>query len=297
MNGNDGNNWQELNEENECERNNGKCKVRTRKGNGYKCKRNMYVMLKQIQRKQIQTDKKLNLIASILMSKLSGQNEFTTEQFEISYIHQKQQNEDTNVNSINNTNKVVANVQMEEKIIESSNSNNNNNNSSSNNNNNPNKFSNVLNMNDDEGIKNIPQQLQQQQQQPHHINLQKYKIEQEEIIETINIDKEMNINQLVSEQDPNNNNNNNSECVSRSDYSQISNTPQDNCGSLQSSSSSTKTKKIRGFNFNMKKKKPIDSVSSSYSKDNDSNVVNTAKEVKKFDIQRFTIKQKQDKAE
>ena len=199
MNGNDGNNWQELNEENECERNNGKCKVRVCKGNGYRCKRNMYVMLKQIQRKQIQTDKKLNLIASILMSKLSGQNEFTTEQFEISYIHQKQQNEDTNVNSNNNTNKVVANVQMEEKIIESSNSNNNNNNSSSNNNNNPNKFSNVLNMNDDEGIKNIPQQ--QQQQQPHHINLQKYKIEQEEIIETINIDKEMNINQLVSEQD------------------------------------------------------------------------------------------------
>ena len=295
MNGNDGNNWQELNEENECERNNGKCKVRVCKGNGYRCKRNMYVMLKQIQRKQNQTDKKLNLIASILMSKLSGQNEFTTEQFEISYIHQKQQNEDTNVNSINNTNKVVANVQMEEKIIESSNNNNNNNNSNSNNN--PNKFSNVLNMNDDEGIKNIPQQLQQQQQQPHHINLQKYKIEQEEIIETINIDKEMNINQLVSEQDPNNNNNNNSECVSRSDYSQISNTPQDNCGSLQSSSSSTKTKKIRGFNFNMKKKKPIDSVSSSYSKDNDSNVVNTAKEVKKFDIQRFTIKQKQDKAE
>jgi hypothetical protein len=294
MNGNDGNNWQDLIEENECERNNSKCKVKVCKRSGYRCKRNMYVMLKQIQRKQNQTDKKLNLIASILMSKLSGQNEFTTEQFEISYIHQKQQNEDTNVNSNNNTNKVVVNVQMEEKIIESSNNNNNNNNSNSNNN--PNKFSNVINMNDDEGIKNIPQQ-QQQQQQPHHINLQKYKIEQEEIIETINIDKEMNINQLVSEQDPNNNNNNNSECVSRSDYSQISDIPQDNCRSLQSSSSSTKTKKIRGFNFNMKKKKAIDSVSSSYSKDNDSNVVNAAKEVKKFDIQRFTIKQKQDKAE
>ena len=287
MNGNDGNNWQELNEDNECERN-VKCKVRARKGSGYRCKRNMYVMLKQIKRKQNQTDKKLNLIATILMSKLSGQNEFTTEQFEISYIHKAQQNEDININN----NKVITNVQMEEKIIESSNTNNNN----SNNNNNPNKFSNVLNMNDDEVIKNIPQQHQQPQSQPHHINLQRYKIDQEEIIETINIDKEMNINQLVSEQDPNNNNNN-SECVSRSDYSQISNTPQDNCGSLQSSSSSTKTKKIRGFNFNMKKKKVIDSVSSSYSKDSDSNVVNAAKEVKKFDIQRFTIKQKQDKTE
>ena len=296
MNANDGNNWKELNEDNECERN-VKHKIRMHRGNGYRCKRNMYGMLKQIQRKQNQTDKKLNLIASILMSKLSGQNEFMTEQFEISYTHKVQQNEDINVNNNNNKdNKVVVNVQMEEKIIESSN--NNNNNSSNSNNNNPNKFSNVLNMNDDETIKNLPQQ-QQQQPQSHHINLQKYKIEQEEIIETINIDKEMNINQLVSEQDPNNNNNNtNSECVSRSDYSQISNTPQDNCGSLQSSSSSTKTKKIRGFNFNMKKKKVIDSVSSSYSKDNtDPTVINSAKEVKKFDIQRFTIKQKQDKPE
>ena len=235
-------------------------------------------MLKQIKRKQNKTDKKLNLIASILMSKLSGQNEFTTEQFEISYIH-KTQNEETNVN-----NKVTT-VQIEEKTTEGSSSSNN-----------PNKFSNVLNVNDDEGIKNIPQQQQQQQQQPHHLNLQKYKIEQEEIIETINIDREMNINQLVSEQDINNNNNNNSECVSRSDCSQVSNTPQDNCGSLQSSSSSTKTKKIRGFNFNMKKKRVMDSVSSSYSKDNDSNTGST-KEVKKFDLQRFTVKQKQDKNE
>ena len=241
-------------------------------------------MLKHIKRKQSETDKKLDLIASILMSKLSGQNEFTTEQFEISYIH-KTPTEETTTNSNSNNdsqnNKATTTVSIEEKAAESISG--------------SNKFSNVLNMNDDEGIKkevNVPYQ----QPQSHHINLQKYKIEQEEIIETINIDKEMNINQLVSEQDTNTNNNNNSECVSRSDCSQISNTPQDNCGSLQSSSSSTKTKKIRGFNFNMRKKKVMDSVSSSYSKENESNTGN-AKEVKKFDLQRFTVKQKQDKNE